>query len=71
LKCWNDLLPKQDHWKFATVRCVLRCTVRLELDRASALQQVEDEYDDGKHKKDVYPSAHCVAAYQTKYPEDE
>jgi hypothetical protein len=40
-------------------------------ERSPSGQKVEDEHDDGKDKKDVNPSAQCVAADESYYPEDE
>jgi hypothetical protein len=40
-------------------------------DSSSAGKKVEDEHDDGEDKKDVNPSAHCVAADESYDPENE
>jgi hypothetical protein len=38
---------------------------------SSAREKVEDEDDDGQHKKNVNPAAKGITAYQPHNPEDE
>jgi hypothetical protein len=43
----------------------------LRLERSSSRHEVEDEHDDGKDQKDMYPPAKGVAADKSNEPEDE
>ena len=41
------------------------------LERPSSRKKIEDEYDDGEYKEDVYPPAEGIAADESYNPEDD